>query len=39
MPNPDYDLTDHDFIVVSGGGYIGAHVCKTIAARRMSNCV
>ena len=33
MPNPDYDLTGRDFIVVGGGGYIGAHVCKTIAER------
>ena len=33
MSNPNYDLAGQDFIVVGGGGYIGAHVCKTIAAR------
>jgi len=33
MSNPDYDLAGRDFIVVGGGGYIGAHVCKRIAAR------
>jgi len=32
MSNPKYDLESRDFIVVGGGGYIGAHVCKTIAA-------
>lgn len=32
MSNPKYDLAGRDFIVVGGGGYIGAHVCKTIAA-------
>ena len=31
--NPDYDLADREFIVVGGGGYIGAHVCKRIAER------
>ena len=33
MPNPNYDLTAREFIVVGGGGYIGAHVCKRITAR------
>ena len=33
MPNPDSDLTGRDFIVVGGGGYIGAHVCKRLAER------
>jgi len=33
MSNPSYDLKNQDFIVVGGGGYIGAHVCKTISDR------
>lgn len=31
MPNPDYELQGRDIIVVGGGGYIGAHVCKAIS--------
>ena len=31
MPNPDYDLQGQNFIVLGGGGYIGAHVCKKLA--------
>ena len=30
MSNPNYELDGQDFIVVGGGGYIGAHVCKRI---------
>ena len=33
MPNPDYDLRGQKFIVIGGGGYIGAHVCKRLAER------
>ena len=31
MANISYDLSDRDFIVVGGAGYIGSHVCKTIS--------
>jgi UDP-glucose-4-epimerase GalE len=33
ISNPNYNLTGQDFIVVGGGGYIGAHVCKRLAER------
>ena len=31
MTKQAYDLKNRDFIVVGGAGYIGSHVCKTIA--------
>lgn len=31
MPKLTYDLSGRDYIVVGGAGYIGSHVCKTIA--------
>ena len=33
MPNPDHDLQGQEIIVLGGGGYIGAHVCKRLAER------
>ena len=33
ISTPNYNLTGQDFIVVGGGGYIGAHVCKRLAER------
>ena len=31
MSDQEYDLKGREIIVVGGGGYIGAHVCKMIA--------